>query len=55
MLLFSVSPSASLRTISLPTLVSSRKRGGELAETRVIIIIMMIIIIPETSITGVTL
>ena len=36
MLLFSVSPSVSRRTISLPTFVSRRKRGGLLAETRAI-------------------
>ena len=38
-LLFSVSPSVSRRTISLPTFVSRRKRGGLLAETRAIPII----------------
>ena len=45
MLAWLSSPSVSRSTISLPTLVSSKKRGGLLAETVVTIIIIIIIII----------
>ena len=45
MLAWLSSPSVSRSTISLPTLVSSKKRGGLLAETVVTITIITIIII----------
>ena len=44
MLAWLSSPSVSRSTISLPTLVSSKKRGGLLAETALTIIITIIII-----------
>ena len=52
MLLFSVSPSVSRRTISLPTFVSRRKRGGLLAETRAIPVITISSSIMVTLIPG---
>ena len=45
MLAWLSSPSVSRSTISLPTLVSSKKRGGLLAETELTIITIIIVIV----------